>query len=150
MSAGLDDLRCAGGQRRPLVRASRELTGLDHVDVAPDGGHLFVHLLADAPQDLVPGNLRLTWPAGARPVRVLSVDTGGEDDEDGETGADDCLTVRLDRPGDSACYRLDLVEADERGRPSHRRLAACDPRFAAAEFRFTVNCPSDLDCAPPA
>jgi Baseplate J-like protein len=144
MTAGLDDLCCRGGQRRRLVRASRELTGLDYVDVAPDGRHLFVHLLADAPQDLVPGNLRLTWPPGARPVRVLDLDTGGEDDPDD----DDCLTIRLDRPGDSACYRLELVEADERGRPTRARLAGCDPRFAAVEFRFTVNCNSDLDCGP--
>ena len=60
---------------------------------------------------------------------------------------DDCIAVFVDRPGDFSTYRLCLVEADERGRPTEEPLAGFDPRYACVSFSFKAGCPSDLDCA---
>ena len=116
------------------------------MDVASDGRHLVAHLLAEPPQDLAPGNVRVVPPAGARPVEVIGIDLGAPESLDAPD-RDLCLTVRLDRPGDGSCYTLELVEADQHGHPTGTRLAQADPRFAAADFSFTVNCPTDLDCS---
>ena len=48
---------------------------------------------------------------------------------------DDCMIVRLDKPGDFSTYTLRLVGLPE-----------IDPYYDHVDFSFKVNCPSDLDC----
>jgi hypothetical protein len=53
------------------------------------------------------------------------------------------LVVRTRTSGDWAPHVLRLLAADRKGAPK-----GFDPPLAAASFRFTVDCPSTLDCRP--
>ena len=138
-----DQVRCTGGHRREMVRAHPDLNGLDYLEVSPDGRRLTVYFLDRAPADLLPGNLRVVGGRRVPNVAVVGVDVCRSRDLD----RDDCLTVDLDRAGDSTCYRLEVVEADEWGRPTDRPHPGFDPRYWWLGLDFTVDCPSDLDCA---
>jgi len=140
------ELLCRTEHRRELVRADPELNGLDYLEVSADQRRLTVYFLDRAPEDLTPGNLRVVGGRRVRDIRVTGVDVCTNQDPD----RDDCLTVDLDRPGDFSCYRLEVVEADEHGRPSDRRHHAFDPRYWWLDLDFKIGCPSDLDCACPA
>ena len=61
------------------------------------------------------------------------------------TGDDaDVLTVEVEEPGDFSIYTLSLVRGPNDPAPPDE----IDPRLAAVEFSFKVECPSDFDCAP--
>jgi hypothetical protein len=142
-----DPVRCADERRRHLVRADDRFNGLDWLEVSRDQRRLTVFFLDKAPLDLVPGNFRLTGGRRVRDIRVTGITLCANEDPE----RDDCLVVEVDHPGDFSCYRLEVVEADERGRPTDRRREDFDPRYASLEVNFKVGCPSPLDCAcPPA
>jgi hypothetical protein len=137
-------LTCRDEQRRHAVRAAKNLNGLDFLEVSPDQRTLSVFFLGKAPGELKPENVVIQGcRRGAREVRVQ-----GElhfclvDDQE----RDDCLQIRVDRPGDFSPYTLCLVETDAEGRPTGRPFPGFDPRYACLEFSFKVDCPSDLDC----
>ncbi|PXX60815.1 putative phage baseplate assembly protein [Nocardia tenerifensis] len=137
-------LRCRDERRRALVRRDECLNGLDYLEVSPDQRSLTVYFLDKAPEDLVLGNLRVTGGRRITDIRVTEFSVCANEDPE----RDDCLTVRLDRPGDFSCYRLEIVEADAYGYPTSTRHHRFDPRYYALEFSFKVDCPSDLDCLP--
>lgn len=60
----------------------------------------------------------------------------------GEPAPETILIVRTDSNGDYSIYRLSLVTAP--GDPT--TPAGFDPRLAAVDFSFKVECPSDFDC----
>ena len=61
------------------------------------------------------------------------------------TGDDsDVLTVEVEEAGDFSIYTLSLVRGPHDPNPPDE----IDPRLAAIDFSFKVECPSDFDCAP--
>lgn len=144
-AAGGDPVRCVGEERRALVRAAPDLNGLDYLEVSDDQTRLTVYFLDKAPEGLLPGNLRVVGGRRVRDVRVTGIDVCENEDPT----RDDCLTIDLDKPGDASCYRLEVVEADERGRPTDRPHPGFDPRYWWLDLDFKVGCPTDLDCLCP-
>ena len=86
---------------------------------------------------LEPGNVRIEGGERTQNIKVLSTSTG--------VGAEaKVLTVEVDRPGDFSIYTLRLVK----DALSDAVPDGVDPRLAAIEFSFKVECPSPFDCAP--
>jgi hypothetical protein len=54
------------------------------------------------------------------------------------------LTVEVEEAGDFSIYTLSLVSGPHDPNPPDE----IDPRLAAVDFSFKVECPSDFDCAP--
>ena len=54
------------------------------------------------------------------------------------------LDVQVDRPGDFSSYTLRLVRDALHPQPPD----GIDPMFAAVDFSFKVECPTDFDCRP--
>jgi hypothetical protein len=140
------ELNCRDDRpRRMAVRRSPTLTGLDYLEVSQDRRTLTVYFLDQAPADLSPANIRIDGGRRVRELRVVDLRFCRQEDPD----LDDCVQIRLDRPGDASTYRLCVV-AIEAGRPTRRPHPAFDPRYACLDFTFTAGCPSDLDCLPEA
>ncbi|HZM66427.1 MAG TPA: putative baseplate assembly protein [Nakamurella sp.] len=133
---------CAGDERRALVRADPDLNGLDYLEVSGDQRRLTVYFLDKAPTYLEPGNLRITGGRRVTDIKVIGFRLCQNEDPE----RDDCLTIDLDRPGDFSCYRLEIVETDDRGRPTNQRHHGFDPRYWWLDLNFKVGCPTDLDC----
>jgi len=140
----MTDLLCRDELRRRLVRESAELNGLDYLEVSDDQRQLSVFLLDKVPEDLVKESFRITGGRRVRDIVVTDLDVCRSEDPE----RDDCITITVDRPGDFSCYRLCVVELDERGRSTGRRRADFDPRYACLDFTFKAGCPTDLDCLP--
>ena len=134
---------CRGGGRRARVRKAN-LNGLDFVEVSDDQTRLTVHFLGKAPEEVRRGNVALRGGRRVRDVRVTGVEVVREADP----GLDDRLVVYVDKPGDFTTYTLAMVEADQRGHPTERRMRGFDARYATVDFTFKAGCPSPLDCAP--
>ncbi|MFZ0343238.1 MAG: baseplate J/gp47 family protein [Gaiellaceae bacterium] len=114
--------------------------GIDYVEVASaDQTQLRVHFLTTA---TVKGTLAATEPVTIcggeviSSVAVLPIDesTAWSADADGRP----ILNLAVATPGDFSTYTL-MIDS-----------TALDPYFDAVPFSFKANCPSDLDCAPPA
>ncbi|MBW3571849.1 MAG: putative baseplate assembly protein, partial [Gemmatimonadetes bacterium] len=135
---------CRGGGRRARVRKA-ELNGLDFVEVSPDQRRLTVHFLGKAPPEVRRGNVAIRGGRRIRGIRVTEVEVV----RDPDPALDDRLVVSIDRPGDFSTYTLAMVQADERGHPTERRMRGFDARYATVDFTFKAACPSPLDCAPP-
>jgi Baseplate J-like protein len=118
--------------------------GLDDVQVSDDQRTLTLHFLGKAPAGLRAENVVIAPAAGGALVKVLSLRACREDDP----SLDDCVEVRVERPGGWGEYRLCLRTLDERGRPTTDPFPGFDARLACLTFSFKVHCPSDLDCAP--
>jgi hypothetical protein len=135
-SAGSESLDCRDDRRRHVVRR-RDWNGLDYLEVSDDQRTLTVYFLGVAPEGLTADNVRITGGRRIRDVQVLEVTTCPPQDEE----RDNCIVVRVDRPGDFSTYTLCLVDV-----PDDLRI---DPRYRCLDFRFKVACPSDQDCAAP-
>jgi len=132
MSAADAMLACRTDARRGAVRAHEGLTGLDFVEVDGAQTALTVYFLGRLPAALGKDAVRITGGRTERDaVTVTGVDLHPADDP----RHDDVAVVHVDRPGDYSTYRLSLVGLDD-----------VDPRYAALDFSFKANCPSDLDC----
>lgn len=138
-----ENLHCENEQRRHEVRKNKYLNGLDYLEVSGNQCTLTIYFLDRAP-DLKKENIRITGGRRITDIRVVDIDICRSQDPE----RDDCLTVRVDKPGDFSCYKLCIVALDERGRPTNERHPDFDPRYWCLEFTFKANCPSDLDCAP--
>jgi len=110
-----DDLSCEVDERRRRIRREG-FNGIDDVEVSDDRRRLDVYLIDRAPPDIGVGNVRLTGGRRVRDLRIVDVRVDRHDDPN----VDDRIVVTVDRPGDFSTYRLCLVEADERGRPTER------------------------------
>jgi len=126
------------------VRRDPRCNGLDALEVSDDQLHLTVYFLDKAPE-LVAANVRITGGRRVTGIRVVDIAVCRSEDPE----RDDCLTVTVDRPGDFSCYRLCIVELDERGRATDVPRHDFDPRYACLDFTFKAGCPTDLDCIPP-
>ncbi len=134
-------LTCEDPRRRELARRAN-CNGIDYLEVSDDQRLLTVYLLDKAPKP-PPGkaNVVVEGPPGALPVEVEDVTVRCQDAPD----RDDCVQVRVDRPGDYSTYTLRLVKA-RKGRPTRLPFKGFDVRYAQIRFGFKANCPSDLDC----
>jgi hypothetical protein len=150
---------CRGNERRDDVRSSGSLCGIDDVEVYPDGVTICARLFGAVPDGLKADNVRITGGTRITGIKVIDVDF--EEHEDEGT----CLRATLDRTGDLSVYCLCLVDVprEEEREPRERTCTfhplpptplvtapppGVDPRYACAEFRFHLDCPTNEDCAP--
>jgi hypothetical protein len=137
---------CCDELRRTVVAQTPGWNGIDFLEVldsaAPNEADrqrfLMVHFVKPlGTLTLAPGNVRIEGGERTQNIKVLSTSTG--------LGAEaHVLTVEVDRPGDFSIYTLRLVK----DALSDAVPEDVDPRLAAIEFSFKVECPSPFDCAP--
>ncbi len=136
---------CCDERRRDAVRGSA-LNGIDYLEVvdhdAPNEADrqrfLRVHFVNDiAAKSLTRVNVTISGGERIRPIVILDASIGTGDDSD-------VLTVEVEEPGDFSIYTLSLVRGPHDPNPP----SEIDPRLAAVDFSFKVECPSDFDCAP--
>ncbi|WP_321416910.1 putative baseplate assembly protein [uncultured Desulfobacter sp.] len=136
---------CCDEGRRRAVRETKGpngrpvLNGIDYLEVSEtDQRMLLVHFIHPLPGNTEDGvlttdNVQVTGGVRVTDIRVEDV-----------VATDNILQVKVDRPGDFSQYRLALVATAAQAEEPPEGF---DPRLAAIEFSFKVNCPSDLDCA---
>ena len=134
---------CHDEQRRAVTR-QHHLNGLDYVEISEDQLTITVYFLEKAPAHLTAANVRIDGGQRVRNLQIKDIRLNRSEDEE----RDDCMTIRVDKPGDYSTYTLRLVKTDADGRPGDEPLDGFDPRYARLDFSFKVGCPSDLDCAP--
>lgn len=137
---------CCDELRRTVVKRTPGWNGIDFIEVIDRAASsqterqrfLTVHFLKPlGALTLTAGNIRIEGGEREKNIKVLNTAAG--------TGADaHVLTVEVDRPGDFSRYTLRLVKDALDDDPP----ADVDPRLAAVEFSFKVECPSPFDCAP--
>jgi len=145
---------CRGDERREDIQLSKTLCGIDDVEVYPDGVTLCARLFGTRPRKLTLDQVKIEGGTRITNINVIAIDF--EEHEDEGT----CLRVTLDRTGDFSNYCLCLVDEDTGDKrqcsfvplpeaPLVAKIpAGVDPRYACAEFRFHLDCPSNADCAP--
>ena len=137
---------CCDERRRDAVRGSA-LNGIDYLEVVDQDAplpksnrqrFLRVHFVNDiALNSLAATNISISGGERIRPIVILGATIGTGDDTD-------VLTVEVKEPGDFSIYTLSLVRGPHDPNPPN----GIDPRLAAVDFSFKVECPSDFDCAP--
>jgi Baseplate J-like protein len=136
---------CCDERRRDAVRGSA-LNGIDYLEVVDHDAlveadrqrFLRVHFVNDiAANSLAATNVSIAGGERIRPIVILDATIGTGDDAD-------VLTVEVEEPGDFSIYTLALVRGPHDANPPNE----IDPRLAAVDFSFKVECPSDFDCAP--
>ena len=136
---------CCDEQRRDAVRGSA-LNGIDYLEVVDHDAaveadrqrFLRIHFLNNiAANSLAAANLSIRGGERIRPIVILAASIGAGDDAD-------VLTVEVEEPGDFSIYTLALVRGPHETSPPN----GIDPRLAAVDFSFKVECPADFDCAP--
>jgi hypothetical protein len=136
---------CCDERRRDAVRGSA-LNGIDYLEVLdqdaplpPSNRQRFlrVHFINPiAANSLSVVNVTITGGERIRPIVILDASIG--------TGEDaDILTVEVEEAGDFSIYTLSLVRGPHETAPPD----GIDPRLAAVDFSFKVECPADFDCA---
>ena len=120
-----------------LASPPRLLNGIQYLEVAPCQRRLEVHFVH--PLTLVP----------TQPLQVANIEIRGgvrirDPQVTGISWAEDVLTVNVATTGDFSIYTLRLVANAGVGTPP----PGIDPALAEIDFRFKVDCPSDLDCKP--
>jgi len=137
---------CCDERRRDAIRGSA-LNGIDYLEVVDHDAlpneadrqrFLRVHFVNDiAPNSLAAANVAIAGGERIRPIVILDATIGTGDDSD-------VLTVEVEEAGDFSIYTLSLVRGPHDPNPPDE----IDPRLAAVDFSFKVECPSDFDCAP--
>jgi hypothetical protein len=136
---------CCDGLRRTAALAS-SLNGIDFLEVLDQDAlveadrqrFLMVHFLKDLGSlTLTADNVRIEGGERVRDIKVLGASAGTGD-------LAHVLTVEVDRRGDFSIYALRLLRDTLSGEPPD----GIDPRLAAVDFSFKVECPTDFDCAP--
>jgi hypothetical protein len=135
---------CCDERRRDEVRGSA-LNGIDYLEVVDHDAaveadrqrFLRVHFINSiGANSLIATNVSILGGERIRPIVIRGAVIGTGDDAD-------VLTVEVQEAGDFSMYTLALVRGPNDSAPP----AAIDPRLAAVEFSFKVECPSDFDCA---
>ncbi len=147
---------CCDERRLQAVKEAGALNGIEYLEVsdseAPPGLRqrtLFVRLL-DPPPALSPANIKISGgervQVGVEWVASATAPPGTEDPAlvAGLREPETILLVRTDATGDFSTYTLRLVA----GSGSDLPPAGFDPRLAAVEFSFKVECDADFDCGP--
>lgn len=131
----------AAPDRLQTLLAQAAVTGIDFVYVHPAQTTLDVFFLRDPATLTVPlvgdvdaAQLRIYSPAGGETTPTVAVNSVAWAVVDGR----DVLRVTTATPGDFSLYRLFIADA------------RIDPYFNDTVFSFKANCPSELDCDPPA
>ncbi|TPQ34845.1 putative baseplate assembly protein [Bradyrhizobium guangdongense] len=158
---------CCDELRRDKVAAHPTLNGIDYLEVIDHElplldplrqRTLLVYCLKPLPAGFSRGNVVLTggervknitveWAAVASPLPA-QLSAPGEAATSAIVAAranpKTILVVRVDEPGDFSTYTLRFVASalDSSLPPNF------DPQFAAIDFSFKVECPSDFDCKP--
>jgi hypothetical protein len=137
---------CCDERRRDAIRGSA-LNGIDYLEVVDHDAlpnevdrqrFLRVHFVNDiSPDSLAANNVIISGGERIRPIVILDATIGTGDDAD-------VLTVEVEEAGDFSIYTLSLVRGPHDPNPPDE----IDPRLAAVDFSFKVECPSDFDCAP--
>ena len=134
---------CDQLRRNQLVGSA--LNGIDYLEVLDheieltDPTHrqkkLVVHFINDvAPNSLNVKNLQIEGGERIRGIVALSAALDGADAK--------TLNVDVDQYGDFSIYTLRLVRNAQNPAPPD----GIDPPFAAVDFSFKVDCPTDFDC----
>lgn len=135
---------CDSLRRNQLVGSN--LNGIDFIEVldheatnsADRQRRLFVHFINDLGANaFVMRNVRIEGGERIPNVTVLKVTIGSGSDAK-------VMTVDVDQPGDYSIYTLRLVQDASHFQPPDK----IDPMFAAVDFSFKVECPSEFDCQP--
>ena len=135
---------CCDQLRRNQLDGSA-LNGIDYLEVLDheieltDPTHrqkkLVVHFINDvAPNSLNVKNLQIEGGERIRGIVALSAALDGADAK--------TLNVDVDQYGDFSIYTLRLVQNAQNPAPPD----GIDPLFAAVDFSFKVDCPTDFDC----
>lgn len=126
--------------RLESLLAQNNITGIDFVYVYPDQVHLDVYFLNDPQTLAVPlgntlaaGQIRIYSPFSVTPDIPLSAPFAWA-----MVGTRNVLKLTVAQPGDFSIYRF------------HIDNPVVDPFYNDVNFSFKANCPSDLDCLPPA
>ena len=138
---------CCDHLRRNQL-AGTALNGIDYVEVldhdakdpADRQKKLFVHFVNKLAADEYK-KLQFQIEGGERILNVKVNEV-----KEGNNGAadDKVVTLNLDSYGDFSIYTLRLVRGSQDKRPPKN----FDPRFAAVDFSFKVQCATDFDCLP--
>lgn len=130
---------CEQDDRRRMVRRRAGWNGLDFVELGSNETTLRAYFLGKLPPELAePGRDLARFLLLEGGIRITGIAINDvEPVVDPDPDQDDHLLIRLDRGGDFSTYTLRLVDVER-----------VDPRYASASFRFRIDCPSDLDCAP--
>ena len=125
--------------RLALLLASTTLNGIDFVEVnCQDETHPLVHFLNTVPLAATlatPQQITISGGESVPAVPVQPVAPGDWSfDEDGRP----LLQLTTPYAGDFSTYQLSIASS------------ALDPYYASVAFSFKAECPSGLDCAPPA
>lgn len=136
---------CCDKLRRNLIKDTTTHNGIDFLEVldsdAPTNAArqrtLLVHFINDLTITLAAGNFRIEGGERIRGITVtnVTVNLGGDAK---------VVAVDVDPFGDYSIYTLRIVQDATHDDPP----AGLDPFFAAVEFSFKVECPSDFDCKP--
>jgi hypothetical protein len=152
---------CSHSRRRQAVLANPALNGIDFVEVldqeaaaigSPPQQTLVVHFF-QPPPPLTASNLRIEGGARIRSIIVawafpaLTVPSPPATAAEQAffralPGADRTLVIRTDVAGDFSAYTLHVVQSPSSPAPP----PTFDSQFAAIDFSFKVECPSDFDC----
>jgi hypothetical protein len=152
---------CSNLKRRQEVLRNPAVNGIDFLEVldqeaaaigSPRQQTLVVHCL-EPPPPLTVQNLRIEGGVRITPVNVLWAFPALAVPSPPATppeqtffqalpGADHIMVLRTDVAGDFSTYTLRVVQSPSNPAPP----GTFDSRFAAIEFSFKVECPSDFDC----
>jgi hypothetical protein len=133
---------CCDQFRRNLIEKSGS-DGIDFLEVldteAPTNAArqrtLFLHLInGSITPALMVDNIRIEGGERIRGIKVTKVTSSGPK----------VWEIEVDKYGDFSTYTLRIVQDATHDNPPLR----IDPFFAAVEFSFKVECPSDFDCKP--
>ncbi|HKP03819.1 MAG TPA: putative baseplate assembly protein [Chthoniobacterales bacterium] len=135
---------CCDKSRRNLIEKSSS-NGIDFLEVldseatsnAARQRTLYVHFINNwtSSPSLQVNNVRIEGGERIRGIKVTKV-TAGSDSKTWE--------IEVDKYGDFSTYTLRIVQDATHDNPP----PGIDPFFAAVEFSFKVECPSDFDCKP--
>ena len=129
---------CKDGERRRRVSQSKEINGIDYLEVDQDQKTLEVHLFpkgegaAPSASALTKANVLIEGGSRVRDVRVDNVSASAN-----------VLTVALNKRGDFSTYRLRLVSSPNGAGPP----AGFDRQLSEIEFFFKRDYPGEFDCA---
>ncbi|SOE87086.1 putative baseplate assembly protein [Burkholderia sp. YR290] len=136
---------CCDQLRRDQI-VGTGLNGIDYLEVLDHDAanpvdrqrRLFVHFINDLTgTPLQVANIRIEGGERIREVGIDSVAVG--------TGSEaKVLTVTVKQAGDFSIYTLRLIADPQQAQPPKD----IDPMFAAVDFSFKVECPSEFDCMP--
>jgi hypothetical protein len=119
-------------ERRRAQAIAKGLNGIDFVDVADDRRTLTVYFFLPAPAATGHRHYVVAGGSRVRNLKTIEVHHDGGDDPLQEN----CLRIRVDRPGDYSTYRFEVVD-----------LPGFDPLFRSTPFTFGRAPGMALDCA---